>query len=423
MKPLNIFFPTKQLRDDYIKEVFALTEIVYNGNTLGILIEGITEICFRSKYKKNPGYWVQIKFDHTQESKRLMDKIQKLIPKFWLGHNVFFPKKVTNMNQMEKMWIQKYHLMNEMYNSNVWKIFLKEARLHLEEERIDVACIALFCIYKKNPFFLKKYKRYYLFEDLAYYYEARRELDKSIKCLKAQASLQPNSTEPYLNMSNFLLLHGLNEEAIDVCRQGLKIDLDDQYLRNNLLVAYMNGQHFDLALTHLQNLVVEDADVSMYWKLMGDIFFQTDKNYLAIACYKKALDIYSKDIYDLIEDIYYGLGICYEQVNQFEKAVGYFKKVLKYDDTDMEVLFHLSKIYRCELKQYDEAENYAKKIIKYYPESGYGYHNMGLIYLYTGRLEQAKWYLYRARKLIPEYKPVHDAIVELKVEKRKYPAL
>lgn len=321
------------------------------------------------------------------------------------------------------MWIQKYHLIGEMHNANIWKIFLKEARLHLEEGRIDVASTALFYIYKNNPFFLKKYKRYYLFEDLAYYYEARRELHKSIKCLKAQASLQPRSTEPYLNMSNFLLLHGLYDEAIDVCRRGLQINPDDEYLRNNLLVAYMNGEYFDLALAHLQGLVEINPDISLYWKLMGDIFCQIGKDYLAIACYKKALDVYSKDICEWIQDIYYGLGICYQQLNEFEKAIWYFKKALTYDDTDMEILFHLSKLYRCECKKYDEAEVYARKIIESDPGNGYGYHNLGLIYLYTGRLEEAKWYLYRARKLIPEYKPVHDAIVELKVEKRKHPAL
>ncbi|WP_207707278.1 tetratricopeptide repeat protein [Crassaminicella thermophila] len=215
-------------------------------------------------------------------------------------------------------------------------------------------------------------------------------------------------------MSNFLLLNGLDEEAINICKQGLQINSDDEYLINNLLIGYVNSERFDIALEYLTKYIEKYPNASVYWKLLGDIFCQIGEDKGAIICYKKALDINSEDICEVKQDIYYGLGICYAQVGEVKKSIEFYEKILKYNHTDPIVLLNVSKLYGYDLKEYEKAEYYAKKVIELYPQNGYGYHNLGLIYLHTARLEKAKWYLYKARRLIPEYQPVHDAIVELK---------
>jgi tetratricopeptide (TPR) repeat protein len=147
---------------------------------------------------------------------------------------------------------------------------------------------------------------------------------------------------------------------------------------------------------------------------MGDIFCQIGKDRESIICYEKALVINGEDVVEVRQDIYYSLGICYQQVNKYEKAIYYYEKFLKYDEKDLIALLNLSKIYGEDLKSYRKAEYYGKKVIELYPQNGHGHHNLGLIYLYTGRLEKAKWYLYKARKILPDYQPIRDAIVALK---------
>ncbi|QZY56528.1 tetratricopeptide repeat protein [Crassaminicella profunda] len=420
MKEFSIFFPTESLRNDYMKRIFKVEEEINHKKLQDVSILGVKGISFQSKYKKIPGYWTRIKLKDEKESCIIKRRIHKEIPSFWVFENLFFPREFITQRKMEKMWIQKYNLMEEGTNSNAWKIFLREGKNHLEEGRIDIARAAFMCIYKNNPFFLKKYKRYYLFEELAYYYEAKGELHKSIRCLKVQASLQPNASEAYLNMSNFLLLNGLEEEAIDVCRRGLEINPDDEYLINNLLIAYVNSEYFDIALEFLEDRIKKYPDVSMNWKLMADIFCQIGKDKASIICYQKALDMSGEDILEVQQDIYYSLGICYQQVREYEKSIYYYEKFLKYEEKDAVVLLNLSKIYGEDLKEYERAEYYARKVIELYPQNGHGHHNLGLIYLYTGKLEKAKWYLYKARKILPGYQPIRDAIVELK---KKYSVL
>jgi tetratricopeptide (TPR) repeat protein len=414
LNEFSIFFPTERLRNDYLKRIFEIEEESNPKRLEGPLALGVKDISFQSKYKKIPGYWMKIKLKDEEESYTIKHRIQKEIPSFWIFENLFFPQEFMTQRKMENMWIQKYNLMEEENNSNAWKIFLEEGKNHYKEGRIDIARAAFMCIYKNNPFFLKKYKRYYVFEDLAYYYEAKGELHKSIRCLKVQATLQPNVSEAYLNMSNFLLLNGLEEEAIDVCRRGLRIDPEDEYLIHNLLIAYINSEYFDTALEVLEECIKKHPGTSIYWKLMGDIFCQIGKDRESIICYQKALVINGEDVVEVRQDIYYSLGICYQQVNKYEKAIYYYEKFLKYDEKDLIALLNLSKIYGEDLKSYRKAEYYGKKVIELYPQNGHGHHNLGLIYLYTGRLEKAKWYLYKARKILPDYQPIRDAIVALK---------
>lgn len=373
----------------------------------------LQKIQYRKSYKAIPGFWAILYLRQCPYAQDLQKDIENMIPSYWMGDQVFFPKHLTNRKEMIDLWVEKYHLTNLSYDSSAWKLFFKEVQTHFRQGRVDVAAVALRYIYKYNPYFLKKYKRFYIFEDIAYYYESKGDLIKSLKHLKAQALLQPESSEAYLNMSSFLILNGLSEEAIGICKDGLKINPQDQYLSNNLLAAYLNEGYFDIAMDYLNERILENSRISMNWKLKGDILYELEHYDEAARCYQKALWIRSKELEDIKTDIFYGLAICYQHLGQIRKAIRYNKQLLKCDESDAAALLNLSKLYGEDLKQYTTAQKYAEHLVRLHPENGYGHHNLGLIYLYTRRFDKAKWHLYRARKLVPNYQPIYDAIEEL----------
>lgn len=373
----------------------------------------LQKIQYRKSYKGIPGFWVLLYPRPSTRDEDLQKDIEKIIPSYWIGDRVFFPKQLASRKQMVELWIEKYRLASVSHDSSAWKLFFREVQLHFRQGRVDVAEVALRYIYKYNPYFLKKYKRYYIFEDIAYYYEAKGDLIKSLKHLKAQALLQPESSEAYLNMSSFLILNGLSEEAIGICKDGLKINPQDQYLSNNLLAAYLNEGYLDTAMEYLNEKIEENPRISMNWKLKGDILYELDRHEEAIGCYQRAIRIRSQDLEEIKTDIYYSLAICYQHLGQIRKAIRYNKQLLKYDTEDPAALLNLSKLFGEDLKQYTIAQRYAEQLVSLHPENGYGHHNLGLIYLYTRRFDKAKWHLYRARKLVPNYQPVYDAIEEL----------
>lgn len=416
MNVVNLFFPTEFLRDEYIKSLLAIDK---SDDFATRESHEFKKIIYRNIYKQIPGYWASIEWSDTEDTEEFLKRMQEKIPVYWFENHLFFPEGVSSPRIMEEKWRQKYSLRKEGHYSKAWNVFYKEVQLHLQDTRVDVAYIAVLFIYKNNPYFLKKYKRYYIFEELAYYYEAIGELSKSIRCLQIQSTLNPKSTEPYLNMSSFLLLNGLFDEAIDVCHLGLMIDEDDEYLNNNILTAYFRGKYYQDALEHLKRLVKKQPEKSTYWKLMGDSFFELNNIVLAIASYEKALILNSEDVGEIEQDIYYGLGICYQQLKQYNEAIRNYKKLLRVNDSDPGGLLNLSKIYGENFKKYHIAKYYAEKMVNLYPQDGFGHYNMGLIYLYTNQYEKAKWHLYRARKMLPDYKPVHEAIEKMRKHMRR----
>lgn len=418
MKTLNIFFPTAQLRDNWIKNLFEYKAPIQIKEIIVQLPKGVEGIRLRGSRYGIPGFWITIDFKEDPMGKKLLSKAITTIPLHWIDKNVYFPQQILGVKEMENLWRQKYDLGRVSTHSEAWRLFLKEVKTHFNQERVDIAGIGLMYIYRQNPYFLKKYKRFYLFEDFAYYYESKGELHKSIKYLRAQASLQPKSAEAYLNMSSFLILNGLSKEAIDVCYRGMQINEDDEYLNNNLLIAFLNEGYYEAALEHLKKMVDRDPENSKNWKLIGDVFSEMGKDLEAIKSYQKALKVNSANVHDVEQEIFYGLAICNQQLGRFQEAIKYYQKILRHNSTDPKALLNLSKIYGDDLKNYDKAQHYAEKIVELFPQNGYGHHNLGLVYLYTGRLDRARWHLYQARRLIPDYQPVYKAIQELKKIKK-----
>ncbi len=408
----NIFFPTDYLRTEYLKRVLSQERLPIDNNLVGISVEGV-KIYFKNSLEQMPGFWAAMHLD-GENGRKIREKAKEIIPSYWFEKYLYFPEEVNFQRFMEDKWRQKYNFTGEDINYKGWNIFFKEAQTHLEMGKAFVAYSALLFNYKNNPYFLKKYRRYYIFEDLAYCFEALGELPKAIRCLQIQASLQPESADPYLNMSSFLLLNGLYEEAIETCLLGLMIDEDNEYLTNNLLTGYLQGKYYEIALEYLQILTEKEPEKSTYWKLMGDVFCELKKFNLAIPNYKEAIAVNSEDFQEVEQDVYYGLGLCYQQLEEYSKAIKYYGKLLDKNENDPAALLNLSKIYGYHLEKYDKATHYAKKMVELYPQDGYGHHNLGLVYLYTNQFEKARWHLYMARKIVPEYTPVHEAIEELK---------
>jgi len=58
--------------------------------------------------------------------------------------------------------------------------------------------------------------------------------DKAVTCYRVQAELDPESTEPYLNLGFLFALTGHVSEALFAYMEGLRINLNDEYLYYNL---------------------------------------------------------------------------------------------------------------------------------------------------------------------------------------------
>lgn len=415
---LNIFFYNKTDRVEFIKKNFKIKNIDENMKKfLGPKIDGLGGLRFKNSFRAIPGYWLGLNFSNNKKGKDLYDRIILGLSTNRIGKNVFYPRVPLAKAQLERGWIDKYDFHMGDQEDGKWLIFLKELKNHMEKELIDNVFVGLGLVLKYNPFFLKKYKRYYIFEELAYYYEQNANLLRAIKCLKLQSAFNPKSTEPYLNMSSFYIINGMEEEAIKVCELGLKNNPEDQYLISNLVIALSNINEHEYAFIFLKQALDGDKENILLWKLMGDLCYEMDLNREAIRAYKKSLGIKNSNIDNMANfysEIYNSIGACYFEEEKYLEAVKYYKRALSYNPEDTYTLLSLSQIYLYYLQDIDTAFRYTKSLVNQVPDSGFGQYQLGVIYLEQGYIEKSRWHLYKARRLMPNYGPIHDAIETVK---------
>ncbi len=412
---LNIFFYSKIDRINFLKENLGIKNIDKDIiRALTPTIAGLVSFKFKGSFKKIPGYWLELVFSKDQNGKVLYNQLTQKVAHNKKDNFVFYPTTNLSAGQLRSGWINKYDFcINDQQNEDKWKLFFKELKEHMKYKRVDNVFVGLNLLLRYNPFFLKKYKRHYIFERLACYYEQQGNITRAIRCLRLQSVLNPESIEPYLNISSFCIINNMEENAIQACKDGLKKNPGDQYLISNLVIALSNIGNHDSALTFLKQILENDSGNILFWKLMGDLYYEMDNNKEAIKCYKTVLSIKNgnaKNTLKFYGEIYNSIGACYFEEGKYNKAVKYYKKALLYNPNDNYTLLSLSQIYFYYSEDIDTALNYTKLLVDRVPDSGFGQYQLGLIYLEYGCIEKSRWHLYKARRLIPDYAPVHDAI-------------
>ncbi|MDI9475456.1 MAG: tetratricopeptide repeat protein [Natronincolaceae bacterium] len=411
---LNIFFYSRIDRVNFLKESLGIKNI--NKDTVQVLtptMVGLDGFRFRNSFRKNPGYWLELVFSEDQKGRNLYEQFAQKVAHNKKDSFVFYPTIDLPAKQLQAGWTDKYNFCIKDQHGDKWKLFFRELKEHVKCERMDNAYVGLNLLLRYNPFFLKKYKRYYMFERLAYYYEQQGNIAKAIRCLRLQSVLSPESVEPHLNISSFYIINNMEEDAIRACKIGLQKNPKDQYLMSNLVIALSNIGDHDSALAFLKQTLKDDSKDILLWKLMGDLYYEMDNNKEAIKCYKTVLGIKNENIKNMPNfygEIYNSIGACYFEEEKYSKAAKYYKKVLMYNPNDNYTLLSLSQIYFYYLGDVDTALNYTKLLVDQVPDSGFGQYQLGLIYMEYGCIEKSRWHLYKARRLMPDYAPVHDAI-------------
>lgn len=412
----NIFFATADERKSFLNfDCNINLESIKDKKTIVVENKCIKIIRLKTVYKHIPGFWAEVSLQNNTLGKELYKSITNNYGENSINENVFFPQNNMSIKELNLSWIKKYNILKNRLSEDMWKVFFQEIKHHFEYNSVEVAYNGVLLILKYNPFFLKKYKRYYILEDLAYYFEEVGNLGKALKCLKIQSVLCPESMEPYLNMSSFYIINGMETDAIEVCEKALLKSPKNQYLMSNLIIAASNMGNFEYATDYLRKVLSDDPNNPYYWKLLGDIFYELENIDEAIKCFKNSHEKgKSENLEDLQADVCLSIATCYYDKKNYKEAVKYFRKVLNYTPFDSVALLNLSQIYYFQLKDIKASLKYTKILTDKMPENGYGQFQLGLIYSQMNSFEKAKWHLYRARQIMPNFLPVQDAINSLK---------
>lgn len=378
-------------------------------------VRNIRSIQAKNRHQGIPGYWLKIQMDSKKGVKKSLSDIYEMVGNHRINGNVFYPRKPYSYEVLEKKWQQKYCFQKRKSNKETYGIFFQEIKGLMKENQFDNAYYGLLLLLQHRPSFLKKYHRDSIFEDLSYQYDLAGDFHRAEKCLRIQMRLMPDSPLPALNMSNLYLLNEMMEKAMDILKASLKKHPSNQYLMHNYIMALGNVGDTHLAVDVLKKALEKDMRNSFYWKLLADLLYEMEDVENALQCYRKALRGDSEEFTEEYRaDTFFGMAACFFEKKQYKPAKDYYLKVLKTFPEDHYTLMNISQICFYHLKESEEALKYAKQVAEKGSESGYLHYQMGLIYLEMNMSEKARWHLYKARRMIPFYQPVHHELNRLK---------
>ncbi|MFM9826138.1 O-antigen ligase family protein [Flavobacterium sp.] len=120
-------------------------------------------------------------------------------------------------------------------------------------------------------------------------------------------------------------------------------------------------RHYEQALLIMPSLEPYLKDDSDYWKNYGNLYYQTHNYPVAIACLKKGKET------DASPELYLGLGVCYEKLNQYPTAIAQYTQLIALHPSKFEYRYRLMNAY-VQNKNIEKAIAVANEIITLKPK-------------------------------------------------------
>src|SRR5690606_16413702 len=122
-----------------------------------------------------------------------------------------------------------------------------------------------------------------------------------------------------------------------------------------------------------------DADIIF---LKANILIQQERFEDAIEMLQNALDILEEK-----DDMYYGLGLAYQEWGKMDIAIEFFRKAIEENQQHEEALYDLAFCLDYTGKLEDSLSFY-EKFINQDPYSYFAWYNMGIVYFKLGNYEK-----------------------------------
>lgn len=160
-------------------------------------------------------------------------------------------------------------------------------------------------------------------------YAEQGALTHALKFLRQAAAIHPNSHMIQNNLGNVYKLSGQFDKAIDCYQRALSIEPNMPEVHNNLGNIYKNKNQFDEAeACYRRALLLRPGSIETYCNL-GAVLHELKKFQEAIDNYGTALDLNSA--YKVAHE---GMGICYAELGERDRAITCFKRYLELDPSN-----------------------------------------------------------------------------------------
>lgn len=174
------------------------------------------------------------------------------------------------------------------------------------------------------------------------------------------------------------LLEETKEAAESEAEDRDAIDRAEVIFEKGLL--FEREEKLDTAIALVQEAIMLDPEEPYYVLVLGNLLRDSEQFDKALVQYKRVEKVYHHTEY------YFGMGVCYQVVEEWRQAVSYYSKALEQDenyrDTNLRLFQCYRGLYNAEYKRgdYEEALRYINKQMEITQNRGYRLWDRGNLY-------------------------------------------
>ncbi len=163
------------------------------------------------------------------------------------------------------------------------------------------------------------------------------------------------------------------DKAIEKLSKAILLKTDYAFALQEMGYAYYKKSDYTKAVNYLNKSIAAKPDYSMAYKVLGDVNLQIKKDVEAISNYEKAYSFDNKN-----SGACYELGYCYNNNNNFEKALEWLNKGIEVKPT-ADIYSEIGYAYS-NLNKGDEAIAAYQNSLQLSPQNSTAYKGMGDVY-------------------------------------------
>lgn len=292
-----------------------------------VFMKGFRQLYTQDSYEHRPGKWLVIQFRNTKQAAERYDWVLERIPTEWLGRNVPLPK--TYQAEQKVKWVER----------------VLENYEYLECDLLNKLLDALKYAKIENPRLFRG-KRVYLWERLAFEYQSYGNLSKAEHCLRIQATLQPGSSEAFLNLGVFLTEAGRFSDAIAAYKEGLAVTPNCEFLNYNLASLYTSMGQPLLAQRALNEAILANPERGLNHFIKGEACMENQQFEAALTYFQQALTLLEDEEWVSVKlETLLNIGAAYMHLGQLDKAVTSFSEALGLEPDCLEAHAYLASCF------------------------------------------------------------------------------
>lgn len=224
-----------------------------------------------------------------------------------------------------------------------------------------------------------------IYINLSIEHQNLEQFDEAIAFLKKALEINPENEDAIYEIAYCFELGKKHGDAVRYFTQLIDLGPYNSHVWFNLGAACQAEGNFEKAQVAFDYVIIIDDNFHAAYFNKANVLVRLERYEEAIDLYKKAL---SFEILDSL--IYFYIGDCYDHLGNHKKALAYFEKATKKDDTMAEAWIGASSSLDM-LERELEALEYAKRAIEIDNENGdYWCYLAGLQMKYDLHVESAK---------------------------------